>query len=90
MNNSKSGIKKRHADFLHRLHRFYGNIILGTSMSEIAKTTQNNLQTAINYMDRLEEFGYIKIFRISTNKRRIEIDKGMYDKLMKEIPTLYK
>lgn len=90
MNNSSTGIKKRHAEFLHTLHEYYGEVILNVSMSEIAKVTKNNLQTAINYMNRLEEYGYVRIFRNSTNKRRIEIDNVVYNKLMKEAPTLYK
>lgn len=90
MNNSSTGIKKRHAEFLRILHGRYGETILNVSMSEIAKVTKNNLQTAINYMNRLEKFGYVQIFRISTNKRRIEINNVAYNKLMQEVPTLYK
>lgn len=90
MNNSSTGIKKRHAEFLHILHGHYGETIQGVSMSEIAKVTKNNLQTAINYMNRLEEYGYVRIFRNSANKRRIEIDNVAYNKLMKGVPALYK
>lgn len=90
MNNSSTGIKKRHAEFLHILHERYGGVIQDVSMSEIAKVTKNNLQTAINYMNRLEKYGYVQILRNSANKRRIEIDNVVYNKLMKEAPTLYK
>lgn len=90
MNRSKRSIKKRHADFLRRLHLQYGNIILGVSISDMARATENATSTAAAYLDRLEEFGYIKVFRISASKKRIEIDKEMYKELMEELPTLYK
>ncbi len=90
MNKTAIFIKKRHANFLQKIHQHYGDIILGVSMSEIARVTLNTLPTAICYMDRLEEHGYVKIYRITTNKKRIEIDKEKYQELMKEMPTLYK
>lgn len=90
MNNSKNGIKKRHANFLRSLHLRYGNIVLGVSISEIARTTSNAISTTVCYLDRLEEFGYINVFRISANKKRIEIDEKKYKELMIELPTLYK
>lgn len=90
MNNSKSGIKKRHANFLRSLRRQYGNIVLGVSISEMARVTCNAISTTTVYLDRLEEFGYIKVYRISANKKRIEIDEKKYKELMMEMPTLYK
>ncbi len=56
----------------------------------MARATENATSTAAAYLDRLEEFGYIKVFRISASKKRIEIDKEMYKELMEELPTLYK
>ena len=90
MNNSSTGIKKRHAEFLQALHNYYGNVASVATLSEVAVATNNIVPTTINYLERLEEYGYIKIFRISARKRRIEINKDMYKNIIDKMQSLYK
>lgn len=90
MNNSSTGIKKRHAEFLQSLYNHYGNVATAATLSEIAVATSNIVSTTINYLERLEEYGYIKVYRISARKKRIEIDEAMYKYLMNNVSTLYK
>lgn len=90
MNNSSTGIKKRHAEFLQSLYNHYGNVAAAATLSEIAVATNNIVSTTINYLERLEAHGYIKIYRISARKKRIEINETMYKCLMDKASTLYK
>lgn len=90
MNNSSTGIKKRHAEFLQSLHNHYGNVATVATLSEIAVATSNIVSTTVNYLERLEKYGYVRVSRISARKKRIEIDETMYKCLMSKLPTLYK
>lgn len=90
MNNSSTGIKKRHAEFLQALYNLYGNVASVATLSEIAVATNNIVSTTINYLERLEKYGYITIARISARKKQITINETMYKRLMNEVSTLYK
>ena len=90
MNNSSTGIKKRHAEFLQALHNHYGNVATAATLSEVAEATGNIASTTINYLERLEKYGYIKVYRVSARKKRIEIGEAGYKYLMNKMPTLYK